>query len=79
MSAFTRFITEQLGEWGRSNLPGVGVVRVVGEPWAARSPELRELLGPNGVPFSFCRPSGRKGQRLLEGAHGQPGRRCLRW
>ena len=28
---FHRFVTEQLDEWGRSNLPGLEVVRVVGE------------------------------------------------
>ena len=50
---FHRSVTEQLGEWARSNLPGIEVVRVVGEEWAARSHELRELLGRNGIPFSF--------------------------
>jgi thioredoxin reductase (NADPH) len=50
---FHRFVTEQLDEWGRSNLPGLEAVRVVGEEWAARSHELRELLGRNGVPFGL--------------------------
>jgi len=50
---FHRFVTEQLDEWGRSNLPGLETVRVVGEEWAARSHELRELLGRNGIPFGF--------------------------
>jgi len=65
---FHRFVTEQLDEWGRSNLPGLEVVRVVGEEWAARSHELRELLGRNGVPFGFYPADGREGQRLLEEA-----------
>jgi len=65
---FHRFVTEQLDEWGRSNLPGLEVVRVVGEEWAARSHELRELLGRNGVPFGFYPAGGRDGQRLLEEA-----------
>ena len=65
---FHRVITEQLGEWGRSNLSGLEVVRVVGEPGAARSHELRELLGRNGVPFGFYPADGPEGQRLLEEA-----------
>ncbi len=63
---FHRFVTEQLDEWGRSNLPGIEVVRVVGEEWAARSHELRELLGRNGVPFGFYPAGSPEGQRLLE-------------
>ena len=65
---FHRVITEQLGEWGRSNLSGLEVVRVVGEERAARSHELRELLGRNGVPFGFYPADGPEGQRLLEEA-----------
>ena len=65
---FHRFVTEQLDEWGRSNLPGLEVVRVVGEEWAARSHELRELLGRNGIPFGFYPADSPEGQRLLEEA-----------
>ena len=65
---FHRMITEQLGEWGRSHLPGLEVVRVVGEEWAARSHELRELLGRNGVPFGFYASDGPEGHRLLKEA-----------
>jgi thioredoxin reductase (NADPH) len=63
---FHRFVTEQLDEWGRSNLPGLEVFRVVGEEWAARSHELRELLGRNGIPFGFYPVDSPDGQRLLE-------------
>jgi thioredoxin reductase (NADPH) len=65
---FHRAVTEQLDEWTRSNLPGFEAVRVVGEEWAARSHELRELLGRNGVPFGFYPAGGREGRRLLEEA-----------
>jgi thioredoxin reductase (NADPH) len=65
---FHRFVTEQLDEWGRSNLPGLEAVRVVGEEWAARSHELRELLGRNGIPFGFYPVGSPDGQRLLGGA-----------
>ncbi len=65
---FHQVITEQLGEWGRSNLSALEVVRVVGEAWAARSHELREVLGRNGVPFGFYPADGPEGQRLLQEA-----------
>jgi thioredoxin reductase (NADPH) len=68
---FHRSVTEQLAEWGRSNLPGIEVVRVVGEEWAARSHELRVLLGRNSVPFSFYPADSPEGQRLLEPGSGQ--------
>jgi thioredoxin reductase (NADPH) len=68
---FHRSVTEQLGEWARPNLPGIEVVRVVGEEWAARSHELRELLGRNGIPFSFYPADSPEGQRLLEPGSGQ--------
>ena len=70
-SVFHRSVTEQLGEWARSNLPGIEVVRVVGEEWAARSHELRELLGRNGIPFSFYPADSPEGQRLLEQGPGK--------
>jgi thioredoxin reductase (NADPH) len=63
---FHRVITGQLDEWGRSNLSGFEAVRVVGEAWAARSHELRELLGRNGIPFGFYPADGPEAQRLLE-------------
>src|SRR6266516_2617237 len=65
---FHRLVTEQLDEWGRSNLPGLETVRVVGEEWAARSHELRELLGRNGIPFGFYPADSPEGQRLLQEA-----------
>jgi thioredoxin reductase (NADPH) len=65
---FHQAITEQLGEWGRTNLSALEVVRIVGETWAPRSHELRELLGRNGVPFGFYPADGPDGQRLLEEA-----------
>ena len=68
---FHRSVTEQLGEWARSNLPGIEVVRVVGEEWASRSHELRELLGRNGIPFSFYPADSPEGRRLLEQGPGK--------
>ena len=65
---FHRVITEQLDEWGRSNLRGFEGVRVLGEEGAARSHELRELLGRNGIPFGFYPAGSPEAQRLLEEA-----------
>jgi thioredoxin reductase (NADPH) len=65
---FHQAVTEQLGEWGRTNLSGLEVVRVVGEAGAPRSHELRELLGRNAVPFGFYPADGPEGRRLLEEA-----------
>ena len=62
---FHQVITEQLGQWGESNLSGFEVVRVIGEPWTERSHELRELLGRNAVPFGFYPVGEPEGQRLL--------------
>ena len=75
---FHRFVTEQLDEWGRSNLPGLEAVRVVGEEWAARSHELRELLGRNGIPFGFY-PAGSPEGSACSGRPGRPGAPCRRW
>jgi thioredoxin reductase (NADPH) len=63
---FHQLITEQLGQWSALNLSRLEVVRVVGEAWAARSHELRELLARNAVPFGFYPADGPEGQRLLE-------------
>jgi thioredoxin reductase (NADPH) len=71
---FHRVVTEQLDEWGRSNLPGFEAVRVVGEAWAGRSHELRELLGRNGIPFGFYPAGSPDAQRLLTEAGATPAR-----
>ena len=63
---FHRSVTEQLGEWARSNLPGIEVVRVVGEEWASRSHELRELLGRNGIPVGGANSAGQAAVHLAK-------------
>ncbi len=65
---FHRAITELLDAWARSNLPGFEAVRVVGEEWAPRSHEIRELLGRNGIPAGFYPAGGAEANRLLEQA-----------
>jgi thioredoxin reductase (NADPH) len=65
---FHRAITEQLDAWARSHLPQFEAVRVVGEEWAARSHEIRELLRRNGIPAGFYPAGGAEANRLLEQA-----------
>jgi thioredoxin reductase (NADPH) len=62
---FHRTITELLDQWARSHLPGFEAVRVIGEEWSARSHEIRELLGRNGVPFGFYPAGGAEASGLL--------------
>jgi len=61
-------VTELLEDWARSNRPRFEVVRVVGEEWAARSHEIRDLLDRNAVPFGFYPVGTEQGQALLRQA-----------
>jgi thioredoxin reductase (NADPH) len=65
---FHRAITELLDEWARSHLPGFEAVRVIGEEWSARSHEIRDLLGRNGLPFGFYAAGSERGAALLREA-----------
>jgi thioredoxin reductase (NADPH) len=65
---FHRVMTELLDEWARSHLPGFEAVRMIGEEWAARSHEIRELLGRNGIPSGFYPAGGAEAEALLEQA-----------
>ncbi len=62
---FHKVISEFLYEWAKDHLPRFEAVRVVGEHWSARSHELRDLLGRNGVPYAFHAVDSAEGQRLL--------------
>lgn len=55
-----------LNEWARLHRPRFEVFRVVGEQWAPRSHEIRDLLGRNGIPFGFYPVDSRQGRALLE-------------
>ena len=65
---FHRAVTELLDDWARSHLPGIEVVRVVGEQWSARSHEIRDLLDRNGIPFGFYSADAEQGKALLQEA-----------
>ncbi len=62
---FHRAVTELLEEWARSHLPRFEAVRVVGQEWSARSHEIRDLLGRNGIPFGFYAADSAPGSALL--------------
>lgn len=41
--------------------------RIVGEEWAPRSHELRDLLTRNSIPFEFYAADSEAGQQLIQG------------
>jgi thioredoxin reductase (NADPH) len=77
-------VGEILGSWARAARPRVPILRIVGEPWAPRSHELRDLLDRASVPCEFRAHDCDEGRRLLaEVGHAGPlpavifGDRCL--
>lgn len=62
-------IQEALTAWTLANRPGHVVYRIVGEQWAPRSHELRDLLACNGVPFAFYPADSAAGQQLIDEFH----------
>ncbi|HEX5848803.1 MAG TPA: FAD-dependent oxidoreductase [Rubrobacter sp.] len=62
---FHRVISEFLYDWTKDRIPKFEEIRVVGERWSARSFELRDLLGRNGVLHAFHAADSREGRELL--------------
>ena len=62
---FHRLISEFLYEWSKAHRPAFQEVRVVGERWAPRSHELRDLLGRNGLSYAFHPADSEEGRALL--------------
>jgi thioredoxin reductase (NADPH) len=58
-------IQEALTAWTVANRPGHVVYRIVGERWAPRSHELRDVLTRNSVPFAFYAAESEEGQQLI--------------
>jgi len=56
-----------LADWTRVHQPTVEVVQVVGERWAPRSHEVRDLLARHGIPFGFHEPASARGRAILDG------------
>lgn len=64
--SFHNFITGFLGDWSREHRPQSEMVRVVGERWARRSHELRDVLERNSIPFGFYEADSEEGRALLD-------------
>jgi thioredoxin reductase (NADPH) len=50
---FHRVVTAFLDEWTSVHRPGFVALRVVGEPWSARSHEIKDLWSRSRVPLEF--------------------------
>jgi thioredoxin reductase (NADPH) len=58
-------VQEALSAWSTAHRPGHVVYRIVGEHWAPRCHDLRDLLTRNGVPFAFHDVRSDTGRRLI--------------
>jgi thioredoxin reductase (NADPH) len=68
-------VTEQLTEWIRATgQPGFVAIQIVGEQWAPRSHQIRDLLDRNAIPYQFHPHDSQAGRQLL-GEAGQDGTR----
>jgi thioredoxin reductase (NADPH) len=63
---FHRLITELLHEWQHHHQAPTPIVTVVGDRWAPRAYELRDLLDRSGLPFQFLDAGSESGRALLE-------------
>jgi thioredoxin reductase (NADPH) len=60
-----RSITEFLREWSSRRDGGYETVRVIGEPWSARSQELRDIFARYRVPAGFYDAASGLAQQML--------------
>jgi thioredoxin reductase (NADPH) len=58
-------VQEALSAWTIAHRPHHVMYRIVGEQWAPRSHDLREMLSRNSVPFAFYPVGSPQGQQLL--------------
>ena len=73
---FHREVAGFLYEWSRLQRPVYEAVRLVGERWAPRSHELRDLLGRNGVAYGFYDADSDEGREILRDAGLDEAPRC---
>jgi thioredoxin reductase (NADPH) len=59
-------VSEILGRWTRSAQPRGEILRIIGERWASRCHEMRDLSERNGIPYGFYPHDSDEGRRLLE-------------
>ena len=62
---FHKMVADFLYDWAKTNRPVFQEIHVVGDRWAARSHELRDILGRNGILHEFVDASSEKGRGLL--------------
>ena len=62
---FHKMVAEFLYDWAKTNRPVFKEIRVVGDQWAARSHELRDILGRNGVLHEFLDANSEQGKEIL--------------
>jgi thioredoxin reductase (NADPH) len=63
---FHHLITDILYEWQRQHRAHTAVVTVVGEQWAPRSYEMRDLLERSGLPYHFLAADREEGRTTLQ-------------
>ncbi|HKZ04615.1 MAG TPA: FAD-dependent oxidoreductase [Methylomirabilota bacterium] len=61
-------VGEILSRWARSARPRVPIVRIIGDRWARRCHELKDLLERASVPYEFHSREGKEGRAHLERA-----------
>jgi thioredoxin reductase (NADPH) len=59
-------ISELLGSWIRIAQPNAAVLRIVGEQWASRCHEMRDLSERCRIPYGFYAHDSDEGRRLLQ-------------
>lgn len=64
--SFHTFVTSFLSDWAREHRHRSEMVRVVGERWARRSHELRDVLERNSIPYGFYEADSDEGRALLD-------------
>ena len=61
-------LDDQLEAWESTSHTAAPETKVVGHRWSARSSDVREFLGRNGVPYHWYQSDEPEGRRLLEAA-----------
>jgi thioredoxin reductase (NADPH) len=61
-------VSELLADWEASQRPRFEAVRLIGDEWALRTHELRDLLSRAGLPFGFYPSGSDEGREVLADA-----------
>ncbi len=66
---FHQAITQFLGEWSSERGGSFEAVQVIGQPWSARSEDLRDTFARNGIPIGFYDAGSGRGRQILGEHH----------